>query len=96
MVEVVKLNEGYFVSMTKQEALMTIQSLSEQMAKKSPNAGRVEMGTPYFTIAVKDDSNACDHNWTECGCKTEIINDIHVVKTCTKHEHIVIKRLGDE
>ena len=53
MIEVEKVLDGYFITLSEKEALETIKSLSSQLSKKSGNIGRVEFGSPYFTIAVK-------------------------------------------
>lgn len=64
MVKVVKLAdvnesakkdaEGYLITMTEQEALQTIKSLTNQMLKRTPNAERWEAyeGVPYFSIGI--------------------------------------------
>ena len=53
MVEVVKVDDGHVVEINENEALELIKSLSSQLLSKSSNAGRIEFGQPYFTIAIK-------------------------------------------
>lgn len=52
---------GYFVRMTKKEALATIVSLSLQIKGNDPNTHREEMYSKegeYFTISVTPDERA--------------------------------------
>ncbi len=60
MVEVTKLpslKDGYFVKVSKKEALLIIKSLASQLASGNPNSGREELGTgeDNFSIGVEDE-----------------------------------------
>jgi hypothetical protein len=53
MAKVEETLDGHFVVISEKEAIETIKSLSTQLSNKSGNAGRVEFGNPYFTIAIE-------------------------------------------
>jgi hypothetical protein len=53
MAKVEETLDGHFIVISEKEAIETIKSLSTQLLNKSGNAGRVEYGNPYFTIAIE-------------------------------------------
>jgi hypothetical protein len=53
MAKVEETLDGHFITVSEKEAIETIKSLSTQFLNKSGNAGRVEYGNPYFTIAIE-------------------------------------------
>ena len=77
MVEVIKVDDGHVVEINENEALELIKSLSSQLLSKSSNAGRIEFGQPYFTIAVKFLSlPQCNLLKSECErCGKDFSND---------------------
>jgi hypothetical protein len=58
IIELPEDKPGFFVYLTKTEALELIHSLAEQIIHKNPNLGRAESYDRkgrYFSIAVDDD-----------------------------------------
>ena len=59
--ETVGTEKGIMVSVTTQEAMMIIRSLSNQILNETCNAGRSEMFDhetgEYFSVAVDDNAN---------------------------------------
>lgn len=56
MVKISKTPNGYFITVDENEALGLIKSLSTQLLTGNPNVDRIELGNPYFTVAVELDN----------------------------------------
>jgi len=76
MVKVTEYNDEYMINMTREEAMLTISSLTSQLYNDDPNRNREEFGkrhlddATYFSIVVD-----------------QIVNEFHVMGTISLDEY---------
>jgi len=78
--EILEIKTGFFMRVTRKEAIDLIRSLSTQLSQNNPNAERLESYCnkgKYFTIAVEQKPNQPKRVYRE-GMVCELFNECNI------------------